>query len=127
MTVAELTIQMNELETAYQSDEGQAFQRLLELDLASLSELRQIEQKWEQALRTGAPFNFEFDRELTRRYQKWVTRASSRLKQLQIQEEKGCHPESAGVFRQQLEEVEEHLLERTQDEQSALAALQDLR
>ena len=126
MTIAELTSEMDELENEYQSGECQAFQTLLETDLRSLMRLRQVEQRWEQTLRNGTPFNFELDQDITRRYQKWVTNARVRLKQLQIQEkEKECYPESADEFRQRLDEVEEHLLERIQDERAVLANLRD--
>lgn len=65
------------------------------------------------------PFDFALDREITQCYQHWLTNAEIRLRQLELQEGKGCHPTATDLFRQRLEEVREILAERLRDERMA--------
>jgi hypothetical protein len=101
------------------------FERLLRAEISCLGSIDDTNKKWCEAVHAGAvPFSFAFDKELTKRYRKWVLNARICLQQLELQEAKECHPESATEFRERLEAAEELLLERTQDEAAAIAALQ---
>lgn len=126
MTTAELTEALDQSECHWQSEECQAFERLLRAELSCLASIDDTKKKWCEAVHAGAvQFSFAFDKEMTKRYRKWVLKARICLQQLKLQEAKECYPESATEFREQLEAAEEMLLERTQDEAAAIAALQD--
>ena len=120
MTVAELELAFDASLETHQAEECRAFGPLLEADLRSLDRLQELESAWLAELRAGrARFDPAFDRRITQRYEHWVINAEIRLRQLDMQEEKGCRPNSAGEFRRRLEEAQEALGERIRDERSA--------
>ena len=120
MTVAELELAFDTSVETYQSEESQVFGPLLETDLRSLDRLQDLERAWLAELRAGrVRFDPCFDRRITQRYAHWVTNAEIRLRQLDLQEEKGCFPDTADEFRRRLEEAREALGERLRDERSA--------
>jgi hypothetical protein len=120
MTIAELEFEFERSVETFQSEECAAFGRLLETDLRSLDRIQALERAWLDELHAGRmAFDFGFDRSITRRYQQWVANAQLRLRQLELQEEKGCSPEGADAFRRCLEEARETLGERLRDERSA--------
>lgn len=126
MTVAQLTEELDRCEHESLFEECEAFERLLQAELRALAIIRSTEKRWGDALRAGSlTFDFQFDKEITRRYRRWALNARRCLRQLELQEAKDCYPEAAAEFRQNLEEAEEILLLRTQDETSASEALQD--
>lgn len=126
MTVAELTEDLNRSEHESVAEECEAFDRLLRAALRSLAHLRLTEKRWCEGLRTRSiRFDFAFDREITRHYRRWVFASRICLRQLELQEAKDCVPEAAEDFRRSLEEAEEILSSRTEDEASAMAALED--
>lgn len=126
MTVAQLMEELDRCAHESLAEESEAFERLLRAELRSLASIRATEQRWSDGLRGGAvQFDFQFDREVTRRYRRWVINARLCLKQLALQEAKECLPEAAAEFRQNLAEAEEILLLRTQDEAGAQEALVD--
>ena len=126
MTVAEFTQALDQSEVRCQQDEVEAFELLLQAELRSFNAIQDGQHRWEEAVRTGTMrFDFQFDREMTRRYQIWVFKARKCLRQLELQEEKGACPESSATFRERLEMADEFLLTRTQDEAAAISILQD--
>ena len=126
MTIAELTKDLDQTEFAFLSEECRAFEHLLRAGLCSFAKIVATDNRWQEGLRAKTvQFDFQFDREITRRYRDWVFNARLCLRQLELQEAKDCHPESANEFRACLNKAEETLLIRTQDEAAAVAALQD--
>jgi hypothetical protein len=120
MTVAELERALDASVETYQAEECLAFGPLLEADLRSLNRLQELERAWLAELRAGrARFDPAFDRRITNRYEHWVANAEIRLRQLGMQEEKGCRLDRADEFRHRLEEAREALGERLRDERSA--------
>ena len=120
MTVAELELAFDASVETYQSEECRVFGPLLETDLRSLDRLQDLEGAWLGELRAGrVPFDPSFDRRITQRYSNWVTNAEIRLRQLDLQEGKGCSLDTADAFRRRLEEAREALGERLRDERSA--------
>lgn len=127
MTTAQLLESLDQSEFECASEECDAFDRLLQAELLSLSKIRANEQKWNSTIRARVNrFNFQTDKEITQRYRRWVKNARICLRQLELQESKECFPESAEEFRAELERAEECLLTRTQDETAASAALRDV-
>jgi hypothetical protein len=127
MTIAELTKDLDQTEFEFLSQECQAFEQLLQACLRSLAKITATDQRWKDGLRAKTlQFDFQFDKEITRRYRNWLINARLCLQQLEVQEAKDCHPESANEFRACLNRAEETLLVRTQDEAAAIAALQDV-
>lgn len=120
MTVAELRNTLEQDEAAYLEQQCVRFAALLENDLADLIRIQSVESRWEAELRSGAVrFDFDFDREITRRYEKWVRNAERRVQQLEVQKEHDRCPDVADRFKQRVEEAKEILEERSRAERTA--------
>jgi hypothetical protein len=128
MTIAELTKDLNQTEFEFLSEECLGFEQMLQAALRSFAKIIVTEKQWQEGLRTKTvPFDVQVDKEITRPYRNWVLNAKLCLRQLELQEAKGCHPDSAAPFRDRLSEAEEILLVRSQDEDAASAALEDVK
>jgi hypothetical protein len=118
VTVTELKRELEQAEELYHSEDSQAFQQLLEADLRSLARLRAAERRLPDLSAVAGQTENGVSREITRRLRSWIANAEVRLRQLQLQEEKGCPLAVADEFRRSIEEARTDLARRLSSEEA---------
>jgi hypothetical protein len=127
MTVAELHAVFQQDEDHYAELQCEHFSAFLENDLHALGKIELQERTWQTALkRKEICFDFEFEREITRRYKKWLETAEVRLEQIKMQRELGCAPGIAEEFERHVDDTKEAYVMRVRSETAALARYETL-
>ncbi len=127
MTLAELHQAFERDDDTYAQSQCERFSALLQNDLNWLDTIEFQEQRWKSALKNKEIlYDPDFDREITRRYGKWLDTAKTRLEQIKMQRELGFRTDAAAEFESRVDDMEDAYILRLRSEAAAQARYQML-